>query len=71
MLARYFLLTVGTGHRHLLLDKLRSMRITEPEPPFLCPPCAQRLRSSLRYCDGDRHALPPECPDHQLLINDN
>ena len=40
------------------------MRITEPQTPFLCPPCAQRLRSSLRYRDGDNHALRPECPDH-------
>ena len=35
-----------------------------PQGPFLCLPCAQRLRSSLRYCDGDAHALRPECPDH-------
>ena len=40
------------------------MRITEPEPPFLCPPCAQRLRSSLRYCEGARHTILPECPEH-------
>ena len=40
------------------------MRITEPQGPFLCPPCAQRLQSSLRYCEGDEHALMPKCPDH-------
>ena len=40
------------------------MRIIQPTGPFLCPTCAQRLRSSLRYCDGDAHALRPECPDH-------
>ena len=40
------------------------MHITEPQGPFLCPPCAQRLHSSLRYCAGDEHALMPECPDH-------
>ena len=40
------------------------MRITEPQGPFLCPPCAQRLKASLRYCEGGDHALLPECPDH-------
>ena len=40
------------------------MRITEPQGPFLCPSCAQRRQASLRYCDGDAHALLPECPEH-------
>ena len=40
------------------------MRIIQPTGPFLCPTCAQLCRSSLRYCDGDAHALRPECPDH-------
>ena len=40
------------------------MRITEPQGPFPCPPCAQRLRSSLRRWDRGEHALPPECSDH-------
>ena len=39
-----------------------------PQGPFLCPSCAQRLRSSLRYCDGDEHALLPECPEHHLPL---
>ena len=43
-------------------------KITEPQGPFLCPPCAQRLRSSLRYCEGDEHARLPECPDHRRTL---
>ena len=38
------------------------------QPPFLCPPCAQRLQSSLRRCLGDEHALRPECPDHHVPL---
>ena len=44
------------------------MRITDPQGPFLCPPCAQRLQSSLRYCAGDDHARLPECPDHRRTL---
>ena len=44
------------------------MRIIEPQPPFLCPPCAQRFRSSLRYCEGNSHQLLPECPDHHIPL---
>ena len=40
------------------------MHITEPVGPFLCPPCAQRMKASLRYCAEGEHDLPPECPDH-------
>ena len=44
------------------------MRITEPQGPFRCPPCAERIRSSLRYCEADSHGLMPECPDHHRLL---
>ena len=44
------------------------MRIIDPVPPFLCPHCAQRLRSSLRYCDGVAHQLLPECPEHHIPL---
>ena len=44
------------------------MRISELQPTFLCPQCAQRLRSSLRYCDGDEHDLKPVCPEHHQVL---
>ena len=44
------------------------MRIIEPQGPFLCPPCAQRLKSSLRYCLEEQHALWPVCPDHHVPL---
>ena len=44
------------------------MRIIQPTGPFLCPTCAQRRRSSLRYCQGDNHGLLPECPEHHIPL---
>ena len=44
------------------------MRYVEPQGPFLCPACAQRRLSSLRYCQGDDHGLKPICPEsHRRL----
>ena len=42
------------------------MRIIQPTGPFLCPTCAQRRRSSLRYCERNAHQLLPECPEHHI-----
>ena len=46
----------------------QSARMVHFNSAFYSPSCAQRLKSSLRYCEGDAHQLLPECPEHHQFL---